>query len=121
MRMFRRMRVFGVIAGFVLAGLAPVTAQAASFDETCPDTVVLAARGSDQNEENGEYFGPQRYSENAEPSNGYEGPNFTALFHQVEQRHPGTMDSVYVLALDEDAYPANMALPTFVEGDDKIG
>ncbi|APT82808.1 cutinase family protein [Corynebacterium ammoniagenes] len=115
------MRVFGVIAGFVLAGLAPVTAHAASFDETCPNTVVLAARGSDQNEENGEYFGPQRYSENAEPSNGYEGPNFTALFHQVEQRHPGTMDSVYVLALEEDAYPANMDLPPLAEEGENIG
>lgn len=115
------MRVFSVIAGFVLAGLAPVTAHAASFGQTCPDTVVLAARGSDQNEENGEYFGPQRYSENAEPSNGYEGPNFAALFHQVEQRHPGTMDSVYVLALDEDAYPANMDLPPLAEEGENIG
>lgn len=121
MRIFRRMRVFGVIAGFVLAGLAPVTAHAASFDETCPDTVALAARGSDQNEENGEYFGPQRYSEHAEASNGYEGPNFTALFHQVEQRHPGTMDSVYVLALDEEAYPANMDLPPLAEEGENIG
>jgi len=118
---FRRMRVFGVLAGFVLAGLAPVTAHAASFDETCPNTVVLAARGSDQNEENGEYFGPQRYSEHAELSNGYEGPNFTALFHQVEQRHPGTMESVYVLALDEDAYPANMDLPPLAEEGENIG
>ena len=108
------MRVFGVIAGFVLAGLAPVTAHAVSFDQTCPTTVVLAARGSDQNEENGEYFGPQRYSDNAETSIGYEGPNFTALFHQVEQRHQEPW-IVSVLALDEDAYPANMDLPPLAE------
>ncbi|MDN6137964.1 cutinase family protein [Corynebacterium sp.] len=90
-------------------------------DQTCPDTVVLAARGSDQNEEYGEYFGPQLYSEHAEPSNGYEGPNFTALFHQVEQRYPGTMDRVYVLALDEKAYPANMDLPPLAEEGENIG
>ena len=90
-------------------------------DQTCPDTVVLAARGSDQNEEYGEYFGPQLYSEHAEPSNGYEGPNFTALFDQVEQRYPGTMDRVYVLALDEKAYPANMDLPPLAEEGENIG
>lgn len=88
---------------------------------TCPDTVVLAARGSDQNEEFGEYFGPQLYSKYAEPSNGFEGHNFTALFHQVEHRHPGTMDSVYVLALDDDAYPAAMGLPPLAEEGENIG
>ncbi|MGO2876708.1 MAG: cutinase family protein [Corynebacterium casei] len=86
----------------------------------CPDMVVLAARGSDQNEEYGESFGPQRYSENVALSNGYEGPNFTALFHSVEQRHPGTMDSVYVLALDDEAYPTNMDLPPLAEEGENI-
>lgn len=90
-------------------------------EQTCPGTVVLAARGSGQNEEYGEYFGPQLYSEHAEPSNGYEGPNFTALFHQSEQRHPGTMDNVYVLALDEEAYPANMDLPPLAEEGENLG
>ena len=75
---------------------------------------------SDQNEEYGEYF-YQLYSENSEPSNGYEGPNFTALFHQLEQRHPGTMDSVYVLALDDEAYPAAMGLPPLAEEGENIG
>lgn len=90
-------------------------------EQTCPDTVVLAARGSDQNEYYGEYYGPQLYSEHTEPSNGFEGPNFTALFHQVEQRHPGTMDSVYVLALDEEVYPASMGLPPLAEEGENIG
>ena len=115
MRIFRRAGVFGFVSCFVFAGLTPAAAHAGIAQQTCPDTVVLAARGSDQNEEYGEYFGPQRYSEHSELSNGYEGPNFTALFHQVEQRHPGTMDSVYVLALDEDAYPASMDLPPLAE------
>ena len=95
--------------------------HAAAPEQSCPDTVVLAARGSDQNEDYGEYFGPQSYSEYSEPSNGYEGPNFTALFHQVEQRHPGTMDDVYVLALDDKAYPANMDLPPLAEEGENIG
>lgn len=121
MRKIRRGSVFGFISCFVLAGLSPATGHAAAPEQTCPDTVVLAARGSDQNEEHGEYFGPQLYSENSEPSNGYEGPNFTALFHQVEQSYPGTMDSVYVLALDEKAYPASMDLPPLAEEGEKIG
>lgn len=82
----------GFVSCFVLAGLGPGAGHAAESVQACPDTVVLAARGSDQNEEYGEYFGSQRYSENAALSNGYEGPNFTALFHSVEQHHPGTMD-----------------------------
>src|SRR5699024_6051635 len=104
-------RVFGVISCLLVAGLTPAAGHAKDQEQTCPDTVILAARGSDQNEEYGEFFGPQLYSEHAEPSNGYEGPNFTAMFHQLEQRHPGTMDSVYVLALDDEAYPAAMGLP----------
>lgn len=97
---------------------APV-ASAGGGVETCPDTVVLVARGSDQNEEQGEYVGPQRYSEQAPESTGFEGRNFAALFHQVEQRHPGAMDDVYVLALDPEAYPAAMNLPPLAqEGED---
>ena len=122
MRRIRRGSVFGVISCFVLAGItAPAPGHAAALEQTCPVTVVLAARGSDQNEEYGEYFGPQLYSGNSAPSNGYEGPNFTAMFHQLEQRHPGTMDSVYVLALDDEAYPAAMGLPPLAEEGENIG
>lgn len=120
MSICRRGSVLGVVTCFVLAGLSPVSGDAVAQERVCPDMVVLAARGSDQNEEYGEYFGPQRYSANAELSNGYEGPNFTALFHSVEQRHPGTMDSVYVLALDDEAYPANMDLPPLAEEGENI-
>lgn len=110
------------IATTVLGAAASVmSAPAASAGgvETCPETVVLVARGSDQNEEQGEYVGPQRYSEQAPESTGFEGRNFAALFHQVEQRHPGAMDGVYVLALDPEAYPAAMNLPPLAqEGED---
>lgn len=120
MSICRRGSVLGLMSCFALAGLSPVSGHAVESVQACPETVVLAARGSDQNEEYGEYFGPQRYSANAELSNGYEGPNFTALFHSVEQRHPGTMDSVYVLALDDEAYPANMDLPPLAEEGENI-
>ena len=68
MRKIRRGSVFGFISCLLLAGLAPAAGHATAQGQTCPDTVVLAARGSDQNEEYGEYFGPQLYSEHAEPS-----------------------------------------------------
>ncbi|WP_412100285.1 cutinase family protein [Corynebacterium aurimucosum] len=101
------------------ASLLSAPVASASGGGTCPDTVVLVARGSDQNEEQGEYIGPQRYSAKAPESTGFEGRNFAALFHQVEQRHPGAMDGVYVLALDSEAYPAAMNLPPLAqEGED---
>ena len=101
------------------ASLFSTPTASAGGEETCPDTVVLVARGSDQNEEQGEYIGPQRYSAKAPESTGFEGRNFAALFHQVEQRHPGAMDGVYVLALDSEAYPAAMNLPPLAqEGED---
>lgn len=92
----------------------------ASGVDTCPETTVLVARGSDQNEEQGEYVGPQRYSARAPESTGFEGRNFAALFHQVEQRHPGAMDGVYVLALDPEAYPAAMNLPPLAQEGEEL-
>ena len=83
--------------------------------------MVLVARGSDQNEEQGEYVGPQRYSAKAPESTGFEGRNFAALFHQLEQRHPGAMDGVYVLALDPDSYPAAMNLPPLAQEGEDLG
>lgn len=97
------------------AFLLNVPAASAGGIDTCPETAVLVARGSDQNEEQGEYVGPQRYSARAPESTGFEGRNFAALFHQVEQRHPGAMDGVYVLALDPEAYPAAMNLPPLAQ------
>lgn len=97
------------------AFLLNVPAASAGGIDTCPETAVLVARGSDQNEEQGEYVGPQRYSARAPESTGFEGRNFAALFHQVERRHPGAMDGVYVLALDPEAYPAAMNLPPLAQ------
>ena len=113
-------------AAAATANAAPVVPQAAAQSAPspqpagCPEFVVLAARGSDQNEEYGEYFGPQQYSPHAAPSNGYEGANLSALFHLVEKRHPGTMDKVHVLALDPQAYPASMNLPPLAQEGEQL-
>lgn len=108
-----RVKPFLSLLALFSAALA-VTANppaAAGGIDTCPGTVVLVARGSDQNEAHGEQVGPQRYAEHAPASTGFEGRNFAALFHHVERRHPGTMDDVFVLALDDVSYPATMNLP----------
>ncbi|APT93633.1 hypothetical protein CPHO_03315 [Corynebacterium phocae] len=70
---------------------------------------VVAARGSDQNAAQGEYLGPQTYG--TRTSNGYEGRNFISFFHFVDSRHPGLMDKVQVIGLDEEQYPAAMNVP----------
>ena len=103
------------------AFLLNVPVASAGGVDTCPETAVLVARGSDQNEEQGEYVGPQRYSVHAPESTGFEGRNFAALFHQVEQRHPGAMDGVYVLALDPESYPAAMNLPPLAQEGEDLG
>lgn len=102
------------------AFLLNVPVASAGGVDACPETAVLVARGSDQNEEHGEYVGPQRYSAQAPESTGFEGRNFAALFHQVEQRHPGAMDGVYVLALDPEAYPAAMNLPPLAQEGEEL-
>lgn len=107
-----------IAASLVVGGA--VAPAAASSEETCPAVVVLAARGSDQNEKEGQYFGPQRYSPGSMPSNGWEGPNWSAFFHYVEKAHPGVMDDVHVLGLDDQAYPAVMQLPPLAEEGEQL-
>lgn len=100
-----------------LALLATFVAPPAGAEEACPQVVAIAARGSDQNADKGEFVGPQRYG--ARTSTGYEGKNLAGFFHLVDARHPGLMDDVYVLALDEQTYPAAMGLPPLAqEGED---
>lgn len=103
-----------ILACVVLATLVVAPAGA---EETCPQVVAIAARGSDQNADKGEFVGPQRYG--SRTSTGYEGRNLAGFFHYVDARHPGLMDEVYVLALDEQTYPAAMGLPPLAqEGED---
>jgi len=111
----------GLIASCLVAGLAPAVGNAATGHPATANAAKAAeARGSDQNEQQGEYLGPQKHSEHSGISNGFEVPNFIALFHQVEQRHPGTMDSVHVLGLDDEAYPAVMELPPLAQEGEEL-
>ncbi len=106
--------LIAAVMGAGLAGAGPEAAAAPGASaSSCPELVVLAARGSDQNTDQGEYHGPTSYGGRA--SAGWEGPNFTAFFNYVEARHPGTMSRVQVLGLDEDAYPAAMGLPALAQ------
>lgn len=89
---------------------AEAAAVAVEGSGECPAVVVVAARGSDQDVEHGEYPGPQTYSPAQPPSNGWEGPNFAAFFHFVQEEY-GAMDKVFVLGLDKENYPATMGLP----------
>lgn len=106
-------------AAVLLAGgllLAP-PAQAQEFTGTCPDVVVLAARGSEQNE----HLEPTRYhADSPWTSNGFEAENIRAFLHFAEARNPGTMQNVQVLGLDDTVYPARLPLPALAGEDEDL-
>lgn len=103
-----------------LVGLTPAPAQAGT--QECPAVVVVAARGSDQNE----FLEPTRYSDEAPwVSNGYEERNIRAFLQYSEQRYreqTGTslMKDVHVLALDGSVYPAEFPTPHLTEDDEEV-
>lgn len=111
-----------------VAGAQPVASAAttaASAADDCPAVVVVAARGSDQNPEEGEYLGGQRYADSAPwESNGWEGRNWISFFHFVQAHSQASgqsvMDDVFVLGLDESAYPATMQLPPLAEEGEEL-
>lgn len=124
----RRARVLAVaLAAMGLAGghLAPA-AQAgqpgagtvAEAQATrCPTVAVLAARGSDQNQN----LEPTRFNpESPWSTNGYEEENIRGLFQLVEDRHPGTMRDVAVVAMGADLYPAEFPVPRLAEVDEDL-
>lgn len=91
----------------------------------CPEVVVVAARGSEQNDD----ITPTRYSATAPAefsSNGYEAENIQGLLHLVEHRYSQThngaslMESVAVLGLDAQAFPAQMYLPRLGEEGEEL-
>lgn len=112
-------RIF--VAAAVAAGTV-VAAPAHAGPQGCPEVVVVAARGSDQNE----YLEPTRYSDEAPwVSNGYEERTVRAFLHFAEQRHrdqTGTslMKDVYVLGLDASVYPAELPSPQLTEKDEEV-
>ncbi|AGF73182.1 hypothetical protein [Corynebacterium halotolerans] len=99
-----------------------VDAFATPAGERCPEVVVLAARGSEQNSG----LEPTRYSEQAPwVSNGFEGPNLRAFLQFAEQRHlehtgESLLAEVPVLALNADVYPAALPLPALAEQGEEL-
>lgn len=102
-RFSRACAALAVAAGIVAV---PATAQA---QDHCPAVVVVAARGSGQNNQ----VYPTWYSNQARSaSNGWEGETIRAMLHTVEARYRAThggasvMKDVHVLGLTPDFYPA---------------
>lgn len=111
-----RRLVAALLAGGMLLA-PPVTAQEQDQEQTCPDVVVLAARGSEQNKE----LEPTRYHPDAPwESNGFEAQNIRAFLHFVESRNPGSMENVHVLGLDDTVYPARLPLPALAGEDEDL-
>lgn len=105
------------VAAAALAGPIVVPSAQAQPGQTCPDVVVLAARGSEQNE----HLEPTRYhAESPWVSNGFEAENIRAFLHFTESRHPGVLRNVQVLGLDDTVYPARMPLPALAEEDEDL-
>ncbi|MDO5512470.1 hypothetical protein [Corynebacterium sp.] len=106
----------GALGAAMFAGLAP-TPPALAGPQECPAVAVLAARGSDQNEQ----LTPTVYSPGSVwVSNGYEERTIRAFLHYAESRHPTLMRDVPVIALDSEAYPAKLPLPALAREDEDI-
>lgn len=91
-------------------------ADRAGGTSACPDVVVVAARGSDQNDPVPTSYSP----ESPWVSNGYEGPNIQGMIQLAESRHreqtgQSLMRNVHVLAIDDTVYPAVLGLPPLAE------
>ncbi|KQB86929.1 cutinase family protein [Corynebacterium lowii] len=118
------------IASLFVAGIASLSlaapaqaeptqepAQAEPEVRQCPAVTVIAARGSEQNEN----LEPTRYSPEAPwVSNGYEEENIRAFFQFSEQRYQertgeSLMKDVQVLPLDASVYPASLHVPRIAE------
>lgn len=134
-RIFRRAVVLAAAA--VACSSAPATAAggevvpgpAAEASESapdaagqCPAVTVLAARGSEQDED----LVPTRYSDSAPwASNGFEAPTLRDFLQLSEQRHltetgESLMAQVDVLALDDTVYPAALPLPALAEEGEEL-
>ena len=108
-----------ILATIIICTTTPQVAAQQHW-QRCPEVVIVAARGSEQNDD----ITPTRYSATAPAefgSNGYEAENLQGLLHLAEQRyaehHLGAslMEKVAVLGLDAEAFPARMYLPPLGE------
>lgn len=102
-----------LLAGLSLAVAAPTASAQTVAPEQCPDTAVLAARGSEQN--NG--LVPRRYApESPWVSNGFEARHISQFLDYAQARHreqtgESLLANVPVIALDDSVYPAALPVP----------
>lgn len=102
--------------------VVPCTAAAAVEAEACPEVAVVAARGSEQNDE----LTPMRYApESRWESNGYEAENISGLITAASARHlehtgEQLMTNVPVIGLDNSVYPAAMPLPELIQDGEDV-
>ncbi|MDO5031081.1 cutinase family protein [Corynebacterium sp.] len=97
-------------AAVLTAAIVPQTLTAPEAQaQECPAVVVVAARGSGQNNQ----VYPTSYSnQGGRASNGWEGESIRAMLHNAEARYQAThggnslMKDVYVLGLEPQYYPA---------------
>lgn len=120
-----RWRRPALVTAVTLGLLGGVTAPAVAGparEQTCPDVVVVAARGSDQNWE----LDPTSYSEESPwVSNGYEEQNIRAFLRFAEERHrektgESLLRDVHVLGVDDSVYPAELPLPALAEDGEEL-
>lgn len=114
---------WATVAGMAALAVTPAAAAGpAEPQQECPEVVVLAARGSEQNAD----LEPTSYSD-ASPwvSNGYEAGNIRAFLRFTEARHlaetgESLLADVHVLALDGTVYPASLPLPAIAEPGEEL-
>lgn len=103
-----------LLASIHIAGHIPADAEESP---RCPAVTLVAARGSEQNEN----LEPTRYSPEAPwVSNGYEEENIRAFLQFSEKRYQdrtgrSLMKDVEVLPLDASVYPASLHVPRIAE------
>ena len=108
-------RLLGQVMLTASLGMAAVPAAAAQETAgACPEVAVIAARGSEQNED----LQPRRYAEGSPwVSNGYEAKNISQFLDLAERRHlartgQSLLFDVPVIALDDTVYPAALSIPS---------
>lgn len=123
---FRWLTVAVAVAAGVL--VTPVTPAAPAQESqeveraTCPETAIVAARGSEQNHD----LMPRRYAEGSPwVSNGYEASTISQFLDFAERRHRertgrSLLYDVPVIALDSTVYPAALPLPSIAAEDERL-
>lgn len=102
------------MAALVVGGGGAAPAHAESEPGRCPETVIVAACGSEQNEPDNDVV-PTQYNPGQPASNGWEAHSLRHFFQLVEYRHPGAFGDTFVLGLPPEYYPAAFPSPALNE------